>query len=124
MYIVLNVFTATITAVYMEVHTYTQHVPVILAADSLDLVKLLVQVAQPRHRALRDEEYSGLRVSLLQENLHDRDNQAEMDEKKRGEFYLRRALIYLLGNRNCKTTRLLMKRVCVRGKIMDEAIKW
>lgn len=44
--------------------------PVILAADSLDLVKLLVEVAQSRHRALGDEEHSGLRVSLLQKNLH------------------------------------------------------
>lgn len=47
------------------------NLPVILSADSFDLVKLLVQVAQPRHRALRDKKYSGLRVSLLQKNLHD-----------------------------------------------------
>lgn len=40
-----------------------------LAADSLDMMKLLVQVAQARHRALGDEEYPRLRVSLLEQHL-------------------------------------------------------
>lgn len=55
-------------------------IPVTLAADGLDLVKLLVQVPQPRHRALRYEKHSGLRVSLLQKNLSRRGSRREQSK--------------------------------------------
>lgn len=56
--------------------------PAVLPAHGFDLMQLFVQVAQPQHRALGDEEHPGLRVPLLQKHLHDGERRYNSEDIK------------------------------------------